>query len=562
MNKIIKRLFTPLAVFAMAVGIGVSVNTQKDVVGTKAATFTDTLQIKGWGGYTGTSFSAVGTDRTGTAPTSGASVAMQIFNGSTGAVRGNQSAMNGNFNVRNTSEYPGYIRKITLKASSTGSNYIVTEAARSLLSLAATPFDGTSFPTTGAIQADVISNNLYTATWTVPAGTNFKYFKLHSLKTSGTVLAAGTDALTIEYETVSQSFGTLDHIEVSGGKRDYVVGETFTTEGLLVTAFDETNYSKAVTSYTTNKTGYTFLSSDIGTVTVTVSYTEGSTKTATFDVTVIAIREFSKITSTSDLYFGAEYLIVSEGTTASVMTTTYTSFFGRSDVTINSDTIVAQDLYQILKLVISPSTGSFGFQFVNGPEAGKYLSLNSDANNLNSSTTLTSESSWLVTFDTGNVLVNSVAFTNRNVKYNTGSPRFATYTSAQTPIQLFLNQDSVDHTTSANMLATEINTGLGSKASSTVGETCISIYAMLDSVYTRLSATAKNIFDSSSDSAFVSARARMAYLAAWVAANTPSGRSKSPVTSNSTVTATFIIGIIGISSLLGYYFVTKRTKFQ
>ena len=38
MNKIIKRLFTPLAVFAMAIGIGVSVNAQKDVVGARAAT--------------------------------------------------------------------------------------------------------------------------------------------------------------------------------------------------------------------------------------------------------------------------------------------------------------------------------------------------------------------------------------------------------------------------------------------------------------------------------------------------------------------------------------------
>lgn len=559
MNKIIKRLFTPLAVFAMAIGIGVSVNAQKDVVGARAEVLTDSLSAKGWGGYTTASFGAVGVDYSGTASTSGATIAMQIFNGSTGAVRGNQSSMTGNFSMRNTTEYPGYIRKITLIV--TGGT-VTTSTSRSVLSLGATPFASNYVTTTGSLSADNISTGLYTVTWTVPAGQDFKYFKLHSLQTSGTALAAANNAIQIEYESVSQSFGTLDRIELSGGKRDYVVGETFTTEGLLVTAFDETNYSKTVTSYTTNKTGYTFLTSDIGTVTVTVSYTEGSTKTATFDVTVIAIREFSKITSTSDLYFGAEYLIVSEGTTASVMTTTYTSFFGRSDVTINSNTIVAQDLYQILKLVISPSTGSFGFQFVNGPEAGKYLSLNSDANNLNSSTTLTSESSWLVTFDTGNVIVNSVAFTNRNVKYNSGSPRFATYTSAQTPIQLFLNQDSVDHTTSANMLATEINTGLGSKASSTVDETCISIYAMLDSVYTRLSATAKNIFDTSSDSAFVSARARMAYLAAWVAANTPSGRSKSPVTSNSTVTATFIIGIIGISSLLGYYFVTKRTKFQ
>jgi hypothetical protein len=551
MNKLFKKLFAPIAILSMALGVTVATNNFKDEVGTKAATFSDVLSIKGWAGYTNGSYTTAA--QTATAPTSGATVTMTNFNGSTGQVRGNQTGA-GNFHVSNSTEYPGYIRKITLKASSTGSNYLVTEAARSLLSLSATPIAFSTIPTADTYTADTISTTLYTVTWTVPAGVNFKYFKLHSLKTSGTVLAAGADALTIEYETVSQTFGTLDRIEVSGGKTSYLVGETFTNSGLIVTAFDTTNFSKTVTSYTTNKDSYVFLSSDIGTVTITVSYTEGVTKTDTFDVTVASVVEFSKIIAATDIYFGADYVIVAEGaTTPKIMTTTFTTFFDQTNVTITSDKVVNLETHQIIRVVISPVTGTYGFLLVNGPQAGKYLALTSDANSLNVSATLDNSSSWFVTFDAGNAIINSADFPTRNIRYNNSNPRFATYTTSQTAIQLYLNMETVDHTESATMFATEVNSGKGSTAQGT----CAATLEFLNSAYGRLSSTAKNTFDTSSNSEFISARARLTYLGSWVAAN-PSARPTMNSNGNNNLFAVITIGAIGLTSILAYFFLNKK----
>ncbi|HOF65107.1 MAG TPA: hypothetical protein PL120_00710, partial [Bacilli bacterium] len=102
------------------------------------------------------------------APTSGATLAMQIFIGSTGQVRGNQSGA-ANFSLRNTSEYPGYIRKITLTV--TGGT-LTSSTSRSVVSLGDLPFSGDYVDTTGAFTADVIGASQASLTWTIPTGTN------------------------------------------------------------------------------------------------------------------------------------------------------------------------------------------------------------------------------------------------------------------------------------------------------------------------------------------------------------------------------------------------------
>lgn len=554
MKKLIKKLFAPIAIFAMALGVTISVNSQNEIVRANADTYTDSISAKGWAGSTLTAFSGVGVDLTAVAPTSGATIAMQIINPSTGAVRGNQSGT-GNFSMRNTTEYPGYIRKITLIV--TGGT-VTTSSTRSVLSLGTSPFASDYVTTTGSIGADIIGASQSTVTWTIPAGQNYKYFKLHSLQTSGTALAAAANAIQIQYETISQTFGTLDRIEVSGGKTSYVVGETFTTAGLTVTAYDTTNFSKTVTTYTTNKTGYTFLSTDIGTVTIIVSYTEGTTETTTFDVSVSQLIEFSKITSESELYFGAEYVIVSEGATnPTIMTTTYTTFFGRADVTINSEKLVKIDTHQIIKLVISPITGTYGLQLVNGAETGKYLAITSDNNNLNTVSSLDNTASWFMSFESGNVIINSASIPTRNIKYNNSSPRFSTYTSAQTSIQLYLNSATVDDTVSATMVATEINSGKGSAAQGT----CSATLEFLNNAYGRLSATARNTFDTSSNIEFVNARARLSYLGSWVASH-PSARPTITLNDSNNLSAVITIGAIGLTSILAYYFLNKKKAFK
>lgn len=555
MKKIIKKLFTPFAVFAMALGIGVSLSAPKEVKGVKAATLTDAISAKGWGGLTSNSYTAVGTDVNGTAPTSGVNIAMQIINPSTGAVRGNKSGIE-NFSMRNTTEYPGYIRKISITV--TGGT-ITTSTSRSVVSLGNTPFTGSYITTTGSFAATSIGTGKATAEWNFPAGTDFKYFKLHSLQTYGTALAAAADSIKIEYEPVQEfTFGELESIEVNSdaAKLSYVKGETFSSEGLIVTAVDTEGNTKSVDDFTTNLDGYVFTEDDLGEKQVVVSYTEGITATATYDVSVIEAVYFSKISNSDELYFGAEYVLVSEESTPepSVMNTTHTTFFGREDAT--TGTVLHQENHQVMKLVISPEAGSYGFQFTNGDQAGKYLALTSDNNNLHVESSLSKNSSWNISFEEGDAVIKSVSFNTRTIQYNNSSPRFATYTSSQTAVQLYVNPDTINHELSASMLANEVMNGAGNLANGK----CEATLDFLTNVYNRLGSTAKNIFDNSTDSAFVSARERLSYLESWVAQNSSANLTREAVnnSSNRNLVAVVSMGLIGLTSILGYFFINKK----
>ena len=85
-----------------------------------------------------------------------------------------------------------------------------------------------------------------------------------------------------------------------------------------------------------------------------------------------------------------------------------------------------------LEVVQGSKEGSFAFK--NG---SNYLYYNS-GNSLDVSTSITDKSSWTVTFDTdGNAIITNVATTNRTIRWNNNSPRFACYTSGQADVQLY-----------------------------------------------------------------------------------------------------------------------------
>lgn len=75
--------------------------------------------------------------------------------------------------------------------------------------------------------------------------------------------------------------------------------------------------------------------------------------------------------------------------------------------------------------------------FTNG---SYYLSLSAASNNLNSESSVSKNSSWIVDWDsnTEEVTLTNAAFQNRQIQYNynNGSPRFACYTGSQTAIKL------------------------------------------------------------------------------------------------------------------------------
>ncbi len=556
MRKFFKKAITPLLALGMALSLGAfTKEATNNGLRTKAAILTDSISAKEWAGYDKSSYSVVGTDYSAAAPVSGATLAMQNFIGSTGQVRGNQSGA-ANFSLRNTSEYPGYIRKITLTV--TGGT-LTSSTSRSVVSLGDLPFSGDYVDTTGAFTADVIGASQASLTWTIPTGTNYRYFKLHSLQTSGNALAAAADAIQIDYEEVAPPvFGTLDKItlDTTSVKTDYIVGNTYTSEGLIVVAHDTDGNFKSVTNFTTDYDAVTFTNAHAGTKVVTVSYSEGGiTKTATYNIEVAIPTMLDAVTATSSLQFGATYALA-DPESGSAMNTTVSNFFGRYDAVFVSNSLAVENQTQLFTLEIGNQANSFAFKLVNGPNADKYIQLGTDANNLTTKATIDDKSSWTITIAEGVTTITSVAFPNRSIKYNSEHPRFATYKSGQNDVTLFVQTSTISDATAVNRLVTEINTGRGNSAF----EQCGHLVEVFEGAYNQLSAAGKTLFNESTDADIVAARNRLHYMKAWVAANTPAPFAGT-IMNNFTTSAIIVISLLGISIIAIYYFFIKKKRY-
>ena len=133
----------------------------------------------------------------------------------------------------------------------------------------------------------------YNDTYTIPSptftpdeGKEFKYWEISGEKvTTTTITITGDVTLTAVYGVVPVA-KTLESITLSGTQQtEFEVGDTFSYEGLVVTAHYSDTTEAVVTGYTVS--GYDMATA--GTQTVTVSYTEdGITKTANYSITVKA----------------------------------------------------------------------------------------------------------------------------------------------------------------------------------------------------------------------------------------------------------------------------------
>lgn len=97
----------------------------------------------------------------------------------------------------------------------------------------------------------------------------------------------------------------------------------------------------------------------------------------------------------------------------------------------------------------STPAGAYLLEVVAGSEAStfalkhgsEYLQWTS-GNSLNVKTSIDANSSWTITFSGGNAIIKNAADATRSLQWNTGSPRFACYTSAQAAIQLYKKANS------------------------------------------------------------------------------------------------------------------------
>lgn len=253
----------------------------------------DKLMAKGFGGYTTSSYSAAGTDYTGVANltnSSGATYALQVFNGSNGQVRGNQSTGSANFSARNTTTYSGYyVSEVSLTVDDGGTLDGGT-ADRSVVWFGSSAYaNPTTAPSAGIkVSATPASSGQQTLTWS-NSNTSYNYFILYNLKAASAPKSKDADTpLTVTWSPVSSSTKTLDSItlDTSDAPTTFNVGDTFSYEGLSVTAYYDDGTDDIVTPTNVSTPNM----STAGQKTVTVTYTEdGVTKTAQYTITVNAV---------------------------------------------------------------------------------------------------------------------------------------------------------------------------------------------------------------------------------------------------------------------------------
>ena len=250
----------------------------------------DVLNVTGWAEYTNDSYSASNTDKTGKSSTTNVSYAMQVYNGKTGGVRGNQSSATSNFSCRNTTTYSGYYIKevkLTVKSGTLDGS----TSGRSVVYFGDSPF--TTSPSGTATMSNENAAERLTLTWT-NTDTSKNYFILYNLKTSGTTKTAVvtvTWGSTAPTSAVDPSFNNLSDVSVT-------YGSTLTlTQGTTGTPNFVTDGTVTLSSLNENVVtvdGLTITPVAVGTTMISVSTTATDAYNAgnvMFPVTVLAPEE-------------------------------------------------------------------------------------------------------------------------------------------------------------------------------------------------------------------------------------------------------------------------------
>ena len=383
-------------------------------------------------------------------------------------------------------------------------------------------------------------------------------------------------SLHVDETTVPEiTFGALDHIslDTTDAKTSYFVGEEFSVDGLIVTAYDALGNNKTIATYSADKAnGYEFITSDIGTVKITITGTvDGVDKTADYNVTISSARLFAKVEDMSKINTNRIYTMATELGAAS---TSFASW--ANEVNINHDginkTFTEVTNLQAIQLEDGLSAGTFALKLLNGPNAGKYYAAVGGANELKLETTITDTSSWTISIEAGVLKISCLWGEEGNqqmriIGHNHTSTRFAGYTSTATPAGLYtvttLDEIAVDAFVT-NFMHPEIETtDVGT------GE-CISegYYAAAKAAFNGMTATQRALFVSD----YEAPRAR---LVAWAIANgdvlNASNILETPVNpaqggifngldDSNTIMLIVLISLVSVSVLAGAFYLRKREQ--
>lgn len=181
--------------------------------------------------------------------------------------------------------------------------------------------------------------------------------------------------------------------------------------------------------------------SQSATATYTISDDGGDTPS------VSGLWTFSPVTSTADLTPGAQYLIVCEELSVA-MGAQGKDIRSYGEIGFDNGLIHTEvnGNGQPYTFVLGGSAGQYTFY---DATAQCYLSLNSSANKLHTTTDKNSENAlWNIEITNEGTQIISCAYSSRSIQYNAGAPRFACYESQQKAVNLYKLQSvnlTIDH---------------------------------------------------------------------------------------------------------------------
>lgn len=285
---------------------------------------------------------------------------------------------------------------------------------------------------------------------------------------------------------------TLESISLSGTyQTNFIVGETFTHSGMIVTAHYDDESSEDVTTFSSWSTPDM---STAGEKTITVTYLD---KETTYNITVTVASCYSKVTSEPTSWAGT-YLLAydvpaedpaTEVTNATVWTGIDSSTGGATSCSVSSGKI-----YNIpseaVEIVIAAYNSGYSIKVKGGTNNGKYISGTSGSNKVNFST---SASEIAISYADNSV---SMISNTSVMRFNNTNSMFRFYKSAsytgQKTIQLYKYNSSETALEIAESYATKLSSSIecyGGSQTPTISSS--TSWAALSSEFAALSDGAK-----------------------------------------------------------------------
>ncbi len=402
---------------------------------------------------------------------------------------------------------------------------------------------------------------------------------------SPSIMSLGVTSITLTYtfdgveKTTTINGITVEALELNSisikspaTKTTFSLGEEFNFDGLVLTA----NYNSGSEDLTS---GFTITGVDtkiLGAQTATISLEDKST---TYQVTVT-----NENASVGDTFEYASDLIISEYVEGSGNNKVIEIYNGTgNDVDLSNYMLVQYnngktfaELTDYYKLTInSILSNNSTYVIANSGSSGEIKTI---ANHICSSTeylTGFNGNDAIGLFHNGELIdllgtIDGVDFATdvTLVRNPSVTSPVSTYNSSE---WTEFPQDNIEHLgshvmnlSSPNVTALEqatafadyVMTGIGSNAAGS----CQTVYPLLQTEYNYMVEDSQTIFETSSDTLFVNARARMDLIEAYVATNGSSTMEPTEDKSGSSLQNIVLIGSLGLTALVGFYILNKKKE--